>query len=66
MYEIKVDPNKCIGCGICAIICPMEVYELRNGMPIPVNADKCVDGGICNDCCEQDAITISEVSLFNI
>jgi len=24
---VKVDPNKCIGCGVCASMCP-EVFEL--------------------------------------
>jgi len=27
---VKVDKNKCIGCGACASICE-EVFEIKNG-----------------------------------
>lgn len=29
MNMVKVDPNKCIGCGLCNSICP-KVFELGN------------------------------------
>jgi len=28
--KIKVDKNKCLGCGMCVNMCP-EVFELKNG-----------------------------------
>lgn len=28
--QVKVNQNKCLGCGMCAIICP-EVFEIKNG-----------------------------------
>lgn len=30
MKKVKVDQDKCMGCGLCASICP-EVFELKNG-----------------------------------
>jgi len=29
-YKIKLDKNKCIGCGSCAAVCP-EVFRMGEG-----------------------------------
>lgn len=28
--KVKVDKEKCIGCGVCESICP-KVFEIKNG-----------------------------------
>ena len=61
MFEIKVDTEKCTGCGECVEICPEEVYELQDDKSIPVNAEECSGCESCMEVCEQDAITVSEV-----
>ena len=30
MYKIKVNKNKCIGCGSCCMLFP-EIFEIKNG-----------------------------------
>jgi ferredoxin len=30
MAKIKIDKNKCIGCGACVALCP-AIFELKNG-----------------------------------
>jgi len=30
MYEIEVDREKCIGCGECVDVCPVDVYEMQD------------------------------------
>ena len=30
MKKIKVDKQKCLGCGLCINLCP-EVFELKDG-----------------------------------
>jgi len=30
MYKIEVDVEKCIGCGDCVDICPVDVYEIQD------------------------------------
>lgn len=52
---------KCIGCGECVDICPVEVYELQNEKSVPVNAEECVGCESCIEVCEQEAITVREV-----
>jgi ferredoxin len=33
-YLIKVDKDKCIGCGSCEAICP-EIFSMKNGKAVP-------------------------------
>lgn len=54
---IKVDKNKCIGCGLCASICE-EVFEMTSDGKAKVKAQKkipCVKEAISN--CPVDAIS---------
>lgn len=60
MYEIKVDNEKCVGCGECVDICPVEVYELQDEKSVPVNAEECVGCESCVEVCEENAITVKE------
>jgi NAD-dependent dihydropyrimidine dehydrogenase PreA subunit len=61
MYEVMVDNDKCIGCGECVDICPVEVYELQDEKSVPVNAEECVGCESCVEVCEQEAITVREI-----
>jgi ferredoxin len=36
MVEIKVDNDKCTGCGTCVEVCPVEVFELKDEKSVPV------------------------------
>ncbi|RLI46262.1 ferredoxin, partial [Candidatus Bathyarchaeota archaeon] len=35
MVEIKVDTEKCTGCGTCVDVCPVGVYEIVDGKSSP-------------------------------
>jgi len=61
MYKIEVDSEKCIGCGECVYICPMEVYELQNEKAVPVNEEDCVGCESCIEMCGQEAIILEEI-----
>jgi NAD-dependent dihydropyrimidine dehydrogenase PreA subunit len=61
MYEVTVDNDKCVGCGDCVDICPVEVYELQDEKLVPVNAEECVGCESCIEVCEQEAISVKEV-----
>ncbi|RLC27843.1 MAG: ferredoxin [Deltaproteobacteria bacterium] len=60
MFIPKVDSEKCIGCGECVDVCPVEVYELQDEKSVPVNAEECVGCESCIEVCEQAAITVEE------
>jgi len=51
--------NKCIGCGVCAKRCPVQIIEMRNKMPMIVD-DSSTNCCYCAECyskCKFDAIT---------
>lgn len=61
MFQVKVDPEKCVGDEECVEVCPVDVYEMQNGKAVPVNGEECLGCESCIEVCEQDAITVEEV-----
>lgn len=59
-YLPEVNAEKCIGCGECVGICPVDVYELQKEKAVPVRADECLGCESCIEVCAQEAITITE------
>lgn len=53
--NIEVYENKCIACGDCFNVCPVEAIELNGPNPIKIN-DKCIYCGKCVEQCKFDAI----------
>jgi NAD-dependent dihydropyrimidine dehydrogenase PreA subunit len=60
-YKPEVDTEKCVGCGECVDICPVDVYEIQNEKSVPVNAEECLGCESCIEVCKQDAITVTEI-----
>ena len=53
---IKVDTAKCVACGLCASLCPMNNIEVKNGA-VKFN-DKCTMCYRCFSNCPKQAITL--------
>ena len=53
---IKIDKEKCTGCGTCVETCPNEAIELKDNIA-DVDPEKCVECGVCVDNCPAGAIT---------
>ncbi|MEM2320685.1 MAG: 4Fe-4S dicluster domain-containing protein [Candidatus Bathyarchaeia archaeon] len=60
MVKINVDLEKCTGCGSCVDVCPVGVYELKEGKSVPVKVDECLICRACETQCPSGAITITE------
>ena len=56
--ELKVDLDKCTGCGNCVLACPFGAIEVVDGKAKIY--ESCVDCGACVDQCPEDALFIGE------
>jgi NAD-dependent dihydropyrimidine dehydrogenase PreA subunit len=53
---IKVDLNKCTGCGNCKDACPMEAISIKNGKA--VIGDTCAECAACISACPNNALAL--------
>lgn len=60
MAEIKIDLEKCNGCGTCVDTCPVEVYEIKDEKAVPVKQEECIACNACEASCPNGAIEVIE------
>jgi len=59
----KVNPDKCVGCGECRMLCPEGCIDLvKKGEKVvaEVDYDYCKGCGICSEICHSHAIEMVE------
>ena len=60
---MKIDAEKCVGCGNCVPFCTMGVIRIENGLAT-VNEDECVECSACYRCCEPEGLPPALVRLL--
>jgi len=74
-FSVHVNMNRCTGCGICVVACPVnaielhtldpvtkdKIYAVKDGKSISVDAksELCAGCGVCVNACPYKVITLS-------
>ena len=53
---VKVDKEKCTGCGICVEACSVDAIKIEKEKA--VISDECVECGVCVNECPNEAISL--------
>lgn len=56
LVRFEIDPNKCIGCGLCARRCPVSCISGEKRQPHVIDASKCIKCGECYNVCKFGAV----------
>jgi len=57
VVTLRLDSDKCTGCGLCEIVCPHPVFEM-NEKAVIVDKDACMECGACALNCPPGAIEV--------
>ncbi len=57
---LQLDASRCVGCGMCATVCPHGVFVLREGKAEIVFRDGCMECGACATNCPAEAIHVEK------
>lgn len=55
---LRLNSEKCIGCGMCANVCPHNVLFIEDKKSHIKDKDKCMECGACARNCPFSAITV--------
>lgn len=55
---LQYDPELCIGCEMCSIVCPHAVFAMNGRVAQLVHPEACMECGACQINCPPGAITV--------
>lgn len=56
--KIEINQEKCIGCGICKVVCPHAVIGIEKEKAYLISKDRCIECGACDINCPTQAIRV--------
>ncbi len=60
IYLVRVDPERCNGCGECAKMCQGDVFEVSS-KACAVRPENCLGCRACVALCQREAILVTEI-----
>jgi ferredoxin len=58
VVTLTLDSKRCVGCGMCLLVCPRGVLGLDHKKADIVNRDACIECGACSRNCPVDALYV--------
>ncbi|MGE5405995.1 MAG: mercury methylation ferredoxin HgcB [Candidatus Saccharibacteria bacterium] len=58
VVTLKLNEDKCTGCGLCLDVCPHEVLAIEDRKVKIVDRDACMECGACAMNCPFEAIAV--------
>ena len=58
MIEV-IDAERCTSCDICVSVCPTNVFNKTDGIPVIARQDDCQTCFLCELYCPEDALYVS-------
>jgi len=58
VVTLKLDEEKCVGCGMCLFVCPHAVLRPANGRVEIRDRDACMECGACSQNCPVKAVSV--------
>ena len=59
VVTLGLNVDKCNGCGMCTVVCPHNVFEIKDKKSNIIDKDACMECGACEKNCKPKAITVS-------
>jgi len=58
VVTLRLNQERCTGCGMCLLVCPRAVLSLANGTAEIANRDACMECGACARNCPAEAFSV--------
>ncbi len=58
VVTLELDREKCVGCGMCLLVCPHAVLVMENGWARINSRDACMECGACARNCPTEALNV--------